>query len=216
MSCSIFEHYKTQKSMKKFYSILFFVSMFAGMNVQAETITINQTNFTFSPNAINVNVGDVIHFVWSSGTHNTTSVLVPNGAASWEAPLTMASPTFDYTVEVAGVYGYVCTIHQPNMAGGFNATAASSVVEANISADFNAGVDYNNHILHVNISNYQPAYAQLSLIDITGKEVATLLQRELGVGEQRYHFDVAERTSGIYFVRLEQKGHIVTRRVLLN
>jgi plastocyanin len=210
---------KTPKfcSMKKIYTILFSALMLLSVRSTAETITINQTNNTFNPMMANVNVGDVIHFVWSSGFHNTTSVTVPNGADTWEASLDTNNPTFDYTVEVAGTYAYVCTFHAPNMAGGFIASVASSITESTtIASSFTAGVDLNNDMLHVNISNYQASMATLALIDITGKEVAMLLERELGIGEQSFHFDLAGRTSGVYFVQLSQNGHVVTRRILLN
>jgi plastocyanin len=202
--------------MKKLYSSFLILSLLSCFSAKAEIITIDQSGTTFSPNAINVNVGDVIHFVWSGGNHNTTSLTVPAGAATWASPLTMANPTFDYTVEVAGAYGYVCTIHAPNMAGGFVAQAASSVIEANLTSNFTAGVDYNNHVLFINMNNYQPSAATLTLIDITGKEVSQLLRRELGIGEQSFRFDVSDRTAGIYFIKLEQNNHIITRRVLLN
>ncbi|MBL0314870.1 MAG: T9SS type A sorting domain-containing protein [Flavobacteriales bacterium] len=102
------------------------------------------------------------------------------------------------------------------MAGGFVAQAASSVIESNLASNFTAGVDYNNHVLFINMNNYQPSAATLTLIDITGKEVSQLLRRELGIGEQSFRFDVSDRTAGIYFVKLEQNNHIITRRVLLN
>ncbi|MBL0314871.1 MAG: hypothetical protein IPP69_03500 [Flavobacteriales bacterium] len=79
--------------MKKLYSSFLILSLLSCFSAKAEIITIDQSGTTFSPNAINVNVGDVIHFVWSGGTHNTTSVTVPAGAATWASPLTMANPT---------------------------------------------------------------------------------------------------------------------------
>ncbi len=203
--------------MKKLY-FLFTLSAFLIVSTcSAVVVTIDQTNNTFAPAITNVNVGDVIHFVWSSGTHTTTSVSIPSGAASWDAPLTSANTSFDYTVTVAGNYGYVCTFHSPNMAGGFQATIPTTVeTVVNIVSDFTAGVDFNSHTIHVNMDNATPANAILRLIDITGREVAVLLDSQLGMGKQSFHFDMSGRNPGIYFIRLEQNGKAVTRRVMMN
>lgn len=203
--------------MRKLY-VLFTLSTFLIVSTcSAIVVTINQTNNTFTPSITNVSVGDVIHFVWSSGTHNTTSVSVPTDAATWNAPLTSANTTFDYTVAVAGNYAYVCTFHSPNMAGGFQATTPTTVeAVANVVSDFTAGVDFNTHTVHVNIDNATPSNSILRLIDITGREVAVLLDSQLGIGKQSFHFDMSGRNAGIYFIRLEQNGKAVTRRVMMN
>jgi plastocyanin len=66
---------------------------------------------TFSPNLDSASVGDTIKFVWSNGSHTTTSVSVPTGAAPWNAPLTSANPSFNYIITVAGIYNFHCNIH---------------------------------------------------------------------------------------------------------
>ena len=103
------------------------------------------------------------------------------------------------------------------MAGGFQATIPTTVeTVVNIVSDFTAGVDFNSHTIHVNMDNATPANAILRLIDITGREVAVLLDSQLGMGKQSFHFDMSGRNPGIYFIRLEQNGKAVTRRVMMN
>jgi len=204
--------------MKKIYSLFFVLALAIG--ARADVITITQSGLTFSPASVSVNVGDVIHWVWTGGTHNTTSnaATIPVGAAVWAAPLTAGSPTFDYTVEVAGTYGYGCTFHADmGMVGVFTA-ASGTQVEPVLTAvsDFTVGVDYNSHTLHVKVENFSNAHTTLKMMDITGRTVANLMDGELGTGEQLYHFDVAAHTAGIYFVRMEQNGKVTTRKVLLN
>jgi plastocyanin len=202
--------------MKKRYIALTFLFCMNFFAAQADTVTINQQGNSFSPIALTVNVGDVIHFVWSSGMHNTTSVSVPAGADTWGSPLNVEIPTFDYTVEVAGIYAYVCTFHN-GMGGGFQANAPSNIEPVLTSApELSAGIESSSKILFVNIDNHNPALTSVRLIDITGKEVELLLNAEINLGSQNYRFDLNGRSRGMYFVRLEQAGRVITRKVMIN
>ncbi len=90
---------------------------------QATTWTVNVEDFQFSPATLNVKVGDVIHWVWVSGFHTTTSLSVPGGAGTWDASIISSSQTFDYTVSAVGSYSYQCNIHPVQMQASFTATA---------------------------------------------------------------------------------------------
>jgi plastocyanin len=66
-----------------------------------------------------VHVGDTIQWVWSSGTHSTTSGTcsagcVPNGI--WDSGR-LQSGTFQFTFTTAGTYPYFCTLHGPSEQG---------------------------------------------------------------------------------------------------
>jgi len=84
---------------------------FISIQSYATTWTVNVDDFQFSPATLNVTVGDVIHFVWVSGTHTTTSVSVPVGANSWNSPIDLSNHTFDVSVTTAGTYSYQCNFH---------------------------------------------------------------------------------------------------------
>ena len=86
------------------------------------------SNFQFSSPTLNVKVGDVIHWVWVSGFHTTTSLTVPSGAAPWDASITSTSTTFDYNVTAVGSYSYECSIHPLQMQATFTATIVTPVV----------------------------------------------------------------------------------------
>jgi hypothetical protein len=142
---------------------------------------------------------------------------VPAGADTWDAPITSATPTFEYVVEVAGTYAYKCTPHfSMGMAGGFTASTTADVAPVLASTDFSVGVDYIGHRVHVKIDNLYNSHSSLKLIDITGREIATVFDGVMGTGEQVIHYDVADRTAGIYFLRLEQNGKVVTHKVMIN
>ncbi|HYV92924.1 MAG TPA: MopE-related protein, partial [Chitinophagales bacterium] len=98
------------------------VSLTASLSTASATRTVLVQNFAFIPSTMNVNVGDVIHFVWVNGVHTTTSSSVPGGASTWDANINSSSTTFDYTVTTAGAYNYYCVIHGAGqMSGTFTA-----------------------------------------------------------------------------------------------
>ncbi len=91
-------------------------------------------SFYFSPNTLNVNVGDTIRWVWDNGSHTTTSANLPAGAPSWDNPINSASQAFEYKVQVAGVHNYVCTPHASmGHIGSFTATGAAPTLSVSPS-----------------------------------------------------------------------------------
>jgi len=124
------------------FMALFMVFMLPFTTWSAVHIVNVQNNF-FSPSNINnVQIGDVIRWVWVSGVHTTTSTTIPVGAAPWDSPITSGSPTYEYTVTVAGSYNYVCTPHAGmGMVGSFTVSAGStlSVSPSNQSVSAMAG-----------------------------------------------------------------------------
>jgi len=113
------------KNLKHSFSALVLlcgITLFAPAYATKHIVTV--ANFSFTPSSLNVTVGDTVRWVWSSGSHTTTSNPgeIPTGAAAWDHPITSSNQTFEYKVTVAGSYNYVCTPHAPNMAGTFTAT----------------------------------------------------------------------------------------------
>lgn len=101
---------------------------FITINSYATTWNVNVDDFQFSPATLNVTVGDVIHFVWISGTHTTTSVSVPAGANTWNSPINAGNTSFDVSVTEAGAYSYQCNFHASiGMTATFTASGALPV-----------------------------------------------------------------------------------------
>jgi plastocyanin len=185
------------------------------MVASGTTHTITQTGFQFSPLALQVAVGDVVVFQWSDGMHNTVSITVPEGAESWSAPLDMANTSFTYNVTVAGAYVYQCTFHSPSMAGGFVASLPNNVapsVAANLSVS--AGTSANGQ-LFVDLTNATTDMATVTLVDITGRNVATLHHGAIADADFKIRHDIAAIQRGIYFVRFQEGVRVVTRKVLV-
>jgi plastocyanin len=115
--------------MKKI-NLLLLTLMFGFSAAHATKHIITQSDFTFTPNLITVNVGDTIHWAWTSGSHTTTSKTIPAGALSWDSPLSSANPTYEYVVTLPGVYEYKCTLHEfMGMTGIFQTNTSTGTAE---------------------------------------------------------------------------------------
>ena len=117
------------------------------------TVPINSTHLVsvesdmFSPDTVNCFVGDSVKWQLVSMVHTTTSLTQPVGAASWNAPIVAATPTFSYAVTVPGLYTYECTPH--GFTGGIVATA----------------VPQTSHIVFVNGGSFTPSSLSIPLGD---------------------------------------------------
>ena len=69
--------------MKKLLLLFFVLLSLTTSFAKIRKITVS--NFQFSPSTMNAKVGDTILWVWQSGTHNTISLGIPQGAAPWNA-----------------------------------------------------------------------------------------------------------------------------------
>jgi plastocyanin len=133
--------------MKKYTLAVFAMTLLVGMvfhtSLFAVTHTVQVGNYYFNPSSLNVEVGDIVKWVWVQGSHTTTSSSIPGGATSWDEPITSGNPTFSYTVTVVGVYNYVCTPHAGmGQTGSFTATAPAptlTVTPANQNVSASAG-----------------------------------------------------------------------------
>lgn len=114
-------------------------------SVIANTTVITVSSFQFTPSNVSVSVGDTVKWQWIDGSHTTTSLTIPSGAASWDSPMTSGNPTFLYPVTVAGTYNYQCTPHSGVMTGTFTATAGSGGVLLTENFDYPAGDSLGAH-----------------------------------------------------------------------
>ena len=56
---------------------------------------------------------------------------------------------------------------------------------------------------------------KLTVFDVTGKEVALLVDQELNAGEYKVDFNAAGLTSGVYFYRMETAGYTDVKKMIL-
>ena len=167
----------------------------------ATVITVTVTNFSFSPASFTANVGDTVMWMWTLGTHTTTSLTVPAGAATWNHPMTSSNTMFTYVITQPGSYTYWCAIHTTNMEGSFTATVAAGVpVVSNSIKDFvtvfpNPASGMLNIHLKVTTDN-----EELIISDVSGKEM--LRQNPASIDNA---INVSTWPKGIYFYSLKRK-----------
>ncbi len=101
----------------RFWLAALFIALAGNATATIQTVTV--ANFSFSPASFTIALGDTVQWVWSNGSHTTTSGTIPSGAATWNSSMTSSTTTFTYIPTVSGTYNYVCTPHAPNMAGTF-------------------------------------------------------------------------------------------------
>jgi plastocyanin len=72
-------------------------------------VTVHVADFQFTPATVNIQPGDMVHWVWDGGTHSTTSV--SGSAESWNSGNLSTGATFDHTFTNTGTFAYFCDIH---------------------------------------------------------------------------------------------------------
>ncbi len=67
----------------------------------------------------------------------------------------------------------------------------------------------------INFALPKSSYVSLKVFDITGREVASLINENLNVGTYEYEFNAAKLNSGIYFYRINAEGFTSTKKMIL-
>lgn len=72
-----------------------------------------------------------------------------------------------------------------------------------------------NPTTNIEFSLPEKSFVKLKVFDITGKEVAELVNESLSAGTFRYDFNAGELSSGLYFYMLETEKFSETKRMIL-
>jgi len=181
--------------MKKLYLFIILCSAWFYSNATIHTVLVS--DFNFIPASVNAVCGDTVAWVWSSGTHTTTSTSVPSCATPWNAPVTTAQSTFSYVIPCEGVYNYYCTVH-PSMTANIIATCATGIQDPSISGSLLAPNPF-NEIISVSIRDND----HLVLYNLLGNIVKDF---DLVPGNSIVHLDLAGIPKGIYFLAFFRRG----------
>lgn len=177
----------------------------------AATHVITFAGIAYSPNTLQVAVGDVIRWEGDFTMHPLESVLVPEGAATFG---NTSGTSFEYTVLVEGSYGYRCAVHWPQgMVGGFQAAVAS--VDDPLAVDkvlqLWAYPNPTNATLSLSYRLEQSGNVRVLLFDMNGRELLHVPGFALA-GENSMRIHVASLTVGAYYYRLETPAGVLTRK----
>ncbi|MES2394480.1 MAG: T9SS type A sorting domain-containing protein [Bacteroidota bacterium] len=195
--------------MKKSYSIIC-ASLMAliTLNVNAININVDITSNAFTPASITTAmVGDVIVFNLISGTHTVVGLSVPSGAAAINSGAMTIGTPYNYTITVAGNYGYKCGIHQ-TMLGGFQASTPTGVLESSANL---LTIAYPNPFKDKLTVKYA-GIESIDVFNVIGEKVQTI---ELEATNSKLEIDFSNLPSGMYFYRTYKEGAIVeTKRIV--
>jgi plastocyanin len=203
----------TPRQIRQIASAILFLIAISGLHATTHTVTVS--NFAFSPSSLpSVFVGDTIKWVWVSGSHTTTSVSVPAGAATWDNPMNSASTSFSYLIKVAGTYNYVCSMHS-SMTGSFTASNSAGI-ESIGALNFSLNL-YPNPVEEratLNIRSEITTAGEIRLYDMLGKTVFVKTV-QLSPGENEFGLTLSDLEKGLYTIELVTDGkRMVTRKVL--
>ncbi len=180
------------------------------------------SNFAFTPQDINITVGDTVEWQWVEGTHTTTSD-ENTGPDVWDSPISSSVPVFSVVITTDGIHGYHCIPHQSlGMIGTITASEPTGINEQNsFVSDFRLFQNYPNPFNPSTVIKYNipaAAFVTLKVYNTLGNEVATLVNENQRSGEHSTVFDVSKingLASGVYLYRLEAGILVKTRKMLL-
>lgn len=211
--------------MKKFRLLIISVLALAGFLNAQISHTVQLSNYAFTPMNVNIVVGDTVKFVWTEGSHTTTSDST-TGSNVWNADINSVTPTFSVVITTPGVHHYHCIPHQAlNMVGTITASLPTGVIDNNISAsEFKLEQNYPNPFNPSTIISYNlvnPGFVTLKVYNSIGQEVATLVNENQSSGAHSVVFNSSEKinngalASGVYYYKLQTSGFEQTRKMLL-
>ena len=200
--------------MKKIYkSILLFTFLIASGYSYAAVFNVTVANFAFTPNSLNVSVGDTIVWTWVSGNHTSTSLSVPPGAMPWDTAISQTSPGFGYVVTTAGTYDYHCRIHA-SMTGTITATTSGIT-----SPDLFASLDLKrigNDAYNISYFVPQSSNVKITLFDLTGRTVRVLASSAQPAGNYSETYYMDDMQKGIYLIEFISGNKRLTKRIILD
>jgi len=201
--------------MKKIFTLSIIGIFLSIQTIMAVEHVIQVSNFLFTPSNLTVNVGDVITWQNIAGSHNTTSLQVPNGAEPWASPINPITITFSYSVEVAGNYEYTCTFHAGHD-GAFTAQNTVSVanLQSNIQTDLQ--VRFANNALTAAYDLSKSGVLDLKLFGLNGQLFSVLKSTSIASGSYIEQFELSNIPTGVYLVRMQTGGEIITKRVFVS
>jgi plastocyanin len=96
---------------------------------------VNQVGMTFQPATKVIQQGDTVRWVWADEAHTVTNGLgsaSPGAGRTFDAPLDVARPSFEFTFNNLGNFPYFCRLHE------LMGMTGTIIVEAVVGADFSS------------------------------------------------------------------------------
>ena len=205
---------------KSLYS--FFILTCLCSTVSATTFNIDINGFTYSPDNLIVNVGDVV-IIEAQSFHPLQQVNQANWDNNDNTPLaggfSSTSPlTLTITAGMAGstIY-FVCAAHVGlGMKGKISVNVTSSVSD-NRLLDYNFTVFPNPVTSNswLNISTKKSSKVSITLYDITGKAVHNLADMNMQAGELTIPLKASLLQKGIYLIKMQTNMGSLQKQIVV-
>lgn len=189
-----------------------------------ETVDVNIPGFSFDPANLEIQVGTTVRWTNNhSVTHTTTSSEEP---PVWDSGFLSQGEQFSFTFDTPGTYPYLCTLHPFQMQGEIvvvNPTDADDVEQVVLPSEFELKQNYPNPFnpeTRISFTMERSAHVTVSIINVTGKTVARLLDRELMPGSHSVLWNGkndngSSVSSGVYFYTVKAGTYAESRKMLL-
>ena len=185
-------------------------------NATVHEVTCQNFPVHFLPITVNAEVGDTIHWVWKVGIHEVGPINasdIPNGAATWYAPIDAGNTSFEYVVTVAGNYDYVCHPFTPHGEDGYIVVSSVTGVQP-----YNTGS--NLSFAYPNPSNGKFQFeidgspltknSKVEIYDLQGKIIYQSV-----ITNAKSNIDLNNQPNGIYFLKFYDGQAILTKKIVI-
>lgn len=194
--------------MKTINIILVILVIYAAYPVFSQVHIIEQQGLTFSPQTLTVQVGDTVRWVWSAGSHTTTSGDIPAGALPWDNPLNQNNTEFEYVVEMAGVYNYHCTPHQTmGMSGTIEAFPATGHLQFENASPFEVLIEPGGKNLTIQSNSNQILH--VTLYTLSGVEVLNTIVSDVSIQNP------GVLQGGMYILRIKTGSKDYIKKIII-
>lgn len=158
---------------------------------------------------------------WNYGTYGTTFAYTPTSTDDLRVRLTVTDDAQDSDTETRFITVEADSpnaCNNPRMASTPESLEATSLSDASVPTDYALSANYPNPFNpSTEIRFALPEAAQVSLVvyDVTGREVATLVDQPMGAGEHSTMWNASSLPSGTYLYRLTAGDFTQTKSMIL-
>lgn len=204
--------------MKQLLALFITCGLFS--SVKAAQVNINISGFSYSPDLVTVNVGDVV-IIQANSTHPLIQVSQANWNANngvQEGFGSSVNYTLTITADLAGttIY-YGCSAHfSAGMKGRIVVNVVSGISE-NSTRAFNFTV-YPNPVTAdswMNVSVKTAGKISITVYDLNGRMISHLIDQQVKAGEFTIPFPVNEMQKGTYIVQMRTAKERLEKQILI-
>lgn len=189
----------------------------------------NNDDFSASPN---IAISDQIaHVVWADNRDGNWEIYYKrstNGGSSWSSDTRLTNnsdnshmPFIDVSGSVVNIVWYDYRDGNPEIYLKRNPTGnpvGIEVIGSELPGEFKLFQNYPNPfnpVTNIQFSIQKSGHVKLTVFDITGKEIASLINQDLNTGTYNYDFDASNLASGTYLYRLSAEGFTDIKKMML-